>query len=436
MTAPAAGARRSYRARWIVPVDREPIEQGTIEIEGGRITAVHDRTDKRSRDLGNVAILPGLVNAHTHLEFSALGKPISPVVPFPDWIRAVRDNRAQRTDDDSTSVTTGLVESAAAGTTTVGEIATAGWSPDPFTPAAPRAVVFRELIGLRSRQIDQQLAIARDHLTAGDQTAFASRTSARKAPHPYRGLSPHAPYSVHRELYSRLVALAAEFRVPMAVHLAETREELELLAHRRGGFVEMLKDFGVWEPDAIPRRSRPLDYLQPLTTLEHALVVHGNYLSAEEIEFVCRHPNLTVIYCPRTHARFGHRGHPWRRLLEGGGRVAIGTDSRASNPDLSLWRELCFLREQFSDVPPRKLLELGTVCGARALGLEETAGTLTVGRSADLTVISLDAAGTGDIAAALLHPRHRVVATMRSGLWITRQTIDPSCSQTAQPATD
>lgn len=415
MTAPSSGVRDSYRARWIVPVGSEPIEHGTIEIEAGRITALHNRFDKRSTDLGNVALLPGLVNAHTHLEFSTLCEPITPATPFTDWIRAVRIARRDRKTDTASALAAGLAESASAGTTTVGEIATAGWSPEHFTSATPRAVVFRELIGLRTDQIDEQLDIARDHLSAGDRTTLIDDLR--------YGLSPHAPYSVHPDLFSRLVTLAAGSRAPLAVHLAETQAELELLSRGSGEFVQMLKEFGVWDRHAIPRGSRPLDYLRMLTSLNHALVIHGNYLSDDEIDLLCRHPNLTVVYCPRTHAGFGHSPHPWRTLMERGGSVAIGTDSRASNPDLSLWRELCFLREQFPDVPPRRLLELGTLRGARALGLGETTGILAVGRLADLTVVSLNASPTGDAISTLLHYRNRIAATMRSGRWITPQAI-------------
>jgi len=411
MTAPAAGERHRLRARWIIPVGSEPIEHGTIEVEAGRITALHNRFDKRSTDLGNVALLPGLVNAHTHLEFSTLRKPITPVTPFTDWIRAVRNERINRRTDTTADITAGLTESAAGGTTTVGEIATAGWSAELFTSTTPRAVVFRELIGLRTNQIGEQLDIAGKHLAAANSTTSSDDL--------HRGLSPHAPYSVHPELFSRLVAVAAEFHAPLAFHLAETQAELELLSHGSGKFVQMLKEFGVWEPNAIPRGSRPLDYLRQMASLDHALVIHGNYLAEDEIDFVCRYPNLTVVYCPRTHAAFEHSPHSWQRLMERGGSVAIGTDSRASNPDLSLWRELCFLREQFPKVPPQRLLELGTIRGARTLGLEQTTGRLTVGRSADLIVVALNTSGAGDIVAELLHRRNRVVATMRSGRWIT-----------------
>jgi cytosine/adenosine deaminase-related metal-dependent hydrolase len=204
-----------------------------------------------------------------------------------------------------------------------------------------------------------------------------------------RGLSPHAPYSVHPELFARLIDLAKAHSAPVAMHLAETRAELELLAQGRGEFVEMLTAFGVWRDGLIPRGSRPMDYLKRLAEVARALVVHGNYLDEDELEFVAIHPQMTVVYCPRTHAFFGHAPHPWRRLLDRGASVALGTDSRASNPDLSLWNELTFLREEFPDAAPRVLLELGTIRGARALGLDGEFGTIAPGKSARLATVAL-----------------------------------------------
>lgn len=210
--------------------------------------------------------------------------------------------------------------------------------------------------------------------------------------------------------------MAVAFRAPVAMHLAETQAELELLAHGTGEFVDLLRDFGVWTPDAIPRRSRPLDYLKRLAAVEHGLVVHGNYLSDEELDFVVDHPNLTVVYCPRTHAWFGHELHPWRRLLNRGASVAIGTDSRASNPDLSVWNELLFLRQRFPDVESRLLLELGTIRGARGLGLSDQTGTLTPGKRADLAVIDLTGATSdSNPYSLLLNPHNRPVGTISGG---------------------
>ena len=342
---------RSYQARWIFPVDAQPIENGIIEIQHGLIVAVHSTPDPRAEDLGNAAIIPGFVNAHTHLEFSDLAKPVEPPRPFPDWIRSVVEQRRNRTGPSA--VDQGVKECRRSGTTTLGEIATSDPPPGEFPLHDLRTVLFRELLGLLPEQTDEQMTIARAHL---EPNVTESNL--------IRGLSPHAPYSVHPELFQRLVDLANEFQAPLCVHLAETEAELELLSHGTGELVEMLSDFGVWQQNIISPGTRPLDYLELLEKLDHVLIVHGNYLFVEEIDFLAEHSNMTVVYCPRTHHYFGHDEHPWLELLRQNVNVALGTDSRASNPDLSLYRELCFLHGRYPAVSPHTLLELGTLRGA------------------------------------------------------------------------
>jgi cytosine/adenosine deaminase-related metal-dependent hydrolase len=396
---------RSYQARWIFPVDVEPIENGIVEIQHGRIVAVHSTPDLRAEDLGNVAIIPGLVNAHTHLEFSDLSKPVEPPRPFSNWIRAVVEQRRNRTGPDA--IDQGMQESCRSGITTLGEIATSDWPPGECPSHGLRTVLFRELLGLLPEQTHEQLAIARAHL---DQNFTESNL--------IHGLSPHAPYSVHPELFQQLVNLANEFQAPLCVHLAETKVELELLSQGTGELVEMLRDFGVWKQNIISLGTRPLDYLKLLEKLDHVLIVHGNYLSVEEMNFLAEHPNLTVVYCPRTHHYFGHHEHPWQELLRRNVNVALGTDSRASNPDLSLWQELCFLHDRYPDVSPQTLLELGTLRGSRALGLDEETGSLSVGKAADLAVVSLDDFCAGyDAYSQLIDRKNRITRTMHAGRW-------------------
>jgi cytosine/adenosine deaminase-related metal-dependent hydrolase len=220
---------------------------------------------------------------------------------------------------------------------------------------------------------------------------------------------------VHPKLFRAAVDLAVEFEAPLAIHLAETRSELELLREGTGEFVEMLRQFGVWSPDAIPRGSRPLDYLGQLAAVHHPLVIHGNYFDADELVFLAAHPHIHVVYCPRTHAFFGHDPHPWREMLLAGIGLAFGTDSRASNPDLSLWNELLFLRTRHPEFPPAELLRLGSLAGATALGVNAITGSLATGKQADLTVISLpDQSGT-DAYSLLFASGNRVVSTMVGG---------------------
>jgi aminodeoxyfutalosine deaminase len=380
--APIPTDSRAYglRARWVFPGDREPIENGTVVVEDGRIVDIHDRHDPAAVDLGHAAILPGLVNTHTHLEFSDLPQPIQPSAPFTDWIRQLVAHRRGRAGDPGAIVRQGLHESARHGTTLIGEIATEGWSPHAWAADCPRTVVFRELIGFQPEQIPVQLAAAREHLERADRTC---------EPRLLRGLSPHAPYSVHPDLFHGLVELAAEFQAPAAVHLAETRAELEFLAQGTGEFARLLDNFAIPHDGVIPHGSRPLDYLEALARLDRVLVVHGNYLSADEIDFLAGRPQFSVVYCPRTHAYFGHEPHPWRELLERDVNVSLGTDSRGSNPDLSVWRELLSLHRSHPEVAPRVLLRLGTLSGARALGLEAETGSLSIGKSADLAILPL-----------------------------------------------
>ncbi len=371
-------AHFSVTARWVFPVSSPPLERGVIEINRGRIVAVHKRHDPAAIDLGNAAIIPGLVNAHTHLEFSDLPAPVQPALPFTEWIRSLVAVR-RASPASNAIIQQGLAECRATGSTTVGEIATQDWHAADYRHATVRVTTFRELIGLRPERAAAQLDIARNWLM--------------ETPPPddflTRGLSPHAPYSVHPDLYRDLVQLAAEHRAPVAIHLAETTSELELLDRGTGEFVEMLKRFDAWDEGAILRGLRPLDYLQPLEQLSHALVIHGNYLQTVDFEWLAKHPQVSVVYCPRTHAFFRHSPHPWLKLLDQGINVALGTDSRGSNPDLSIWNEMRFLIERFPQIDPARILSLGTLAGAKALGRDASTGSLEPGKRAELAAVSL-----------------------------------------------
>lgn len=397
------------RARWVFPVDRPPVECGEVEIAGGRIVNVRPvaRASSLTDDEATTAIIPGLVNAHTHLEFSTLSVPLPAGTSFAEWIRRIVAHRRGRTEFPVDALRSGLLESAAAGVTTLGEIATAGWTDGPFRGDMPRAVAFREGIALNPDMLD----VIADAI-AGHVEQLQNHPSVTA------GISPHAPYSVHPDLFRNLVAQAKTSRAPLAVHLAETREELELLADGTGPLVELFSESGFWRPDAIPRGTRPLDYLRMLAGLPHALVIHGNYLDAAEREFLTGRPNFSVVYCPRTHAHFGHEPHPWRDLQARGIRVALGTDSRASNPDLSLWNELLFLRPKFPQAPPAELLDMATRAGAEALGLERQTGALSAGKCADLALIRLASDRSHDPHEWLLDHENRPAATMRDGQWI------------------
>jgi cytosine/adenosine deaminase-related metal-dependent hydrolase len=189
----------------------------------------------------------------------------------------------------------------------------------------------------------------------------------------------------------RVCQFSATERFPVAMHLAESREELELLATHQGRMAEVLQSLGAWYPEAIPVGLRPRNYLEWLSTARRALVIHGNYLADDEIEFLAsRRERMSVVYCPRTHSYFGHELYPLEKMLTAGARVAIGTDSRASNPDLRLLEELRHIAAHHPTISPEVILRMGTLRGAEALGIGHEYGSLTPGKRAVLATVPFE----------------------------------------------
>jgi len=399
-------------ARWVFPVDRAPIEHGIVEIVDGVISDVaplNGQSDDETVDLGNTAIIPGLVNAHAHLEFSSLDSPIEPALPFTGWIGRLLAHRRERTGSLSQFIHAGVHEAATSGTSLVGDIVTGDWSPDCVPDDGASMVAFRELIGLLPDQSASQLDLAKQHIA---DCRGVEKTEQRIL---LPAISPHAPYSVSPELFHELIELARTEEVPLCIHLAETQAELQLLESGTGEFFEMLTRFDLWRDGTIPKGSRPMDYLKPLGELSNALIAHGNYLADDEIDFLANRPNIATVFCPRTHAFFGHSNHPWQRLLDAGATVCIGTDGRSSNPDYSLWAELKFLARSSAAGRMPQILEAGTLRGATALGQAKKTGTITPGKRADLTVISLNESTANDPWMALFAAKSKPVKTIVMG---------------------
>jgi len=368
----------TYRFGWIMPINQPPIRGGVIQVCGGRITTVGASEDVSvDHDLSHLTAAPALVNAHTHLEFSLLENPLgTPGMPFTEWIGEVIRYRQSQGDDlaavKQQAITRGLKESADAGVGLVGEISTLPLPENAYAGQACEVVSLLELIGMSPPRIAELQEIAAAHLqgTIGDA----------------RGLSPHAPYSVHREMVAHAAELSARKKFPVAMHLAETQVELELLSRQSGPFREMLQGLGVWNESAFKPETTILDYLQDLSPAHRTLVIHGNYLSGEEVQFLAeQRDRMTLVYCPRTHHYFGHEKYPLAEMLAAGVRVALGTDSRASNPSLNLWEEVGHIARRYPAIPPEAVLRMVTSDAAYALAQEENFGTLTPGKQAVLS---------------------------------------------------
>ena len=366
----------SLTARWVFPVSGPPLERGTVTVAGEQIAAVEPAgTRPADLDLGEAAVLPGLVNAHTHLDLTGLRGQVPYAGDFTDWLRAVIRHRRGRTPEQvADDVRAGVAEGLHHGVTLLADIAGGGWTWDVHAAGPVRAVVFYELLGLPSDRAKQAW---------WDFVKWLQAHPASPTCRP--GVSPHAPYSVNRSV----IRAAAYTGLPMTIHLAETNAELELLKDRRGAFVTFLSELGVWDPSGLA--TGPDGVLRLTRRAASVLFAHGNYLDPG----ACFPPGATVVYCPRTHAFFGHAPHPFRALLARGVRVALGTDSLASNPDLDLLAEARFLHRLYPDLPGDVLLHMATLAGAEALGWADECGSLEPGKSADLVAVPL-ARGDGD----------------------------------------
>jgi cytosine/adenosine deaminase-related metal-dependent hydrolase len=396
----------SLTARWVFPVDQPPLERGCVTIAGEKIVAVQPRGQRTADvDLGNVAVLPGLVNAHTHLDLTGL-RSLTPPSPadFTGWLRQVIAHRRRRSPQQiQADVRAGLAECLRYGTTLVGDISGDGSSWDVLADAPVRAVVYRELLGLPEERAARAWSEAQQWLSNHPATDTCRP-----------GLSPHAPYSVRASLFQAVARVARAVNLPVAIHIAEHPAELFLLGDRSGPFVEFLTELGVYDAGGLIEHWEAL--LETFRGLPNAAFIHANYLGLLASP-ASIHAALRVV-CPRTRAAFGFGGGPVRELGQPGVRLALGTDSLASNPDLDILAEARFLHRQHPEVAGAGLLRLATLAGAEALGWEHETGSLTPGKSADLVVLPLPGEDSADPHRLVLESAEPVQRVLWRGRWI------------------
>ncbi len=358
---PGSNSRQSVKTAFLWDgIGSRLQENVTLVFEQGVITDITESSVEDTVDLGNTVIIPPLANVHAHLEFSHLKQPLTPALPFTNWIgKTMADRRAN--PDVQRSIESGIAESAQAGVALLGEIVTDSSVTYKIKNGTPSLVLFRELIGLTPEAVKEQQEIVAE---------FLEQDHGHHSPGCFHslGLSPHAPYTVRPELLNLSIESARRFHLPITIHLAETRAELELLRSGTGEIVGMLQKLGLWDPQMIESGIKPLDYLRHLSRAPQTIVAHGNYLDDEEIDFLANEPQMSVAYCPRTHAFFQHDKHRWREMHKAGVNVALGTDGRGSNPDLDLWKEAQFLGRNATSSEAKQILQMATVNGWRACG--------------------------------------------------------------------
>jgi 5-methylthioadenosine/S-adenosylhomocysteine deaminase len=371
----------------------EPIEDGAVLVTGCAIAAV-GRADEvvapegvEVRDLGEVALLPGLVNAHSHLELTVM-RGLLEDLPFRDWIARLTDVKLNRLDtgDLLDSSRLGALEAVSSGITCLGDTCDTGLALDALREAGLRGVVFQETFGPDQAQAGESTRKLIDKVAALEERA--GRDGRVRV-----GVSPHAPYTVSAELFGRVARLALDRGLPVAIHAAESEAEERFVRAGEGPFAEGLARRGIsWEA---PGRST-ISYLAALGVLEtRPLLVHAVRATEEDLELVAE-AGARIAHCPKSNAKFGHGVAPLAAMLARGITVGLGTDSVVSNNVCDMLDELraaaLFARAAARDAKAlgaRRALELATLGGARALGLDGEVGTLEPGKRADLCAVSL-----------------------------------------------
>lgn len=390
-----------YCARWIIPVSSPPIEDGAVSVTGNEISAVGSREALAEkfvgadfRLLGNAAIIPGLVNAHSHLELTAMrGLLEKEEGDFLAWLRKLTFARLERmsADDLKASVASGACEAMRAGVTCVGDASDSSYqSMSALRETGLRGIVFQESFGPDPKLSGENFEKLKDkvsHLRELETPLIAA------------GVSPHAPYTVSASQLELISEFAIQEKLPLMMHAAESVAENEFLRAGRGPFAEGLANRHIeWSSPGLST----IQYLARHGILEtKPLLAHCIHVDDADIETI-RGSGTRIAHCPRSNAKLGHGRAPLAKFLEQGIAVGLGSDSVASNNTCDILEEARFailMARSGTDGPTRHgmlgadaALFAATLGGARALGLEGKIGELKAGLQADFAVVSLSGA--------------------------------------------
>ena len=325
-------------------------------------------------DHGDAVILPGLVNAHTHLELSWMRNRVPPGDSMPAWAARLLALRRTVSSEPAEPIHDAVREMRAGGTSLVGDVTNTLAAYDVLADSALAGAVFRELLGFNMRDPAQAIATTQAQLDALPPIE-------RLRP----SIVPHAPYSVSPELF-RAIARAAGDK-PVSVHLAESPDELRFLQDGTGAWRELLGQLGVWNDAWRPPACGPVEYLEQLGLVtSHLLAVHCAHVEDDDLARLAR-AGSTIVACPRSNKWTGAGTPPIERFFASGARVAIGTDSLASVEDLNMFAEMAEVRRLAPAVPASRIIAAATVEGAAALGFAEGFGTIEPGKRADLIAV-------------------------------------------------
>ena len=406
------------RARTVLPLTAPPIEDGAVFVVGNKIISVTPWRNLRPHlrekilDLGEVILMPGLVNAHCHLDYTDMAGELPPPKTFTDWIAAITAHKTGWSYSDyARSWLRGAHQLLKSGTTTVADIEVMpDLLPEVWDATTLRIYSFLEMTGIKSKRPPKEI------LRAAVETIAALNHPRNRAT-----LSPHAPYSTLPELLQLTARTAKKRNWRVSIHVAESAQEFEMFAHAGGVMHEWLgrngrdnSDCGLGTPVAHLARQKLLG--------ENVLAIHLNCLARGDATLLGKN-KTHVVHCPRSHDYFRHPKFERERLANAGVNLCLGTDSLATTrktgkqkPELDMFAEMRALADADKSVSPEEILRMATINGARALGLAGKIGELSKNSFADL--IALPFAGKISSAhAAVLEHSGNVTASLIDGRW-------------------
>ena len=357
-----------FAARWALPITTPPIEWARLLVRKGKIEEIKiGKPEPLDINLGTAIITPALVNAHTHLDLSGFQQRFFRGIDFISWVEQVIEYRSKR-DEVSIlkDIKQGIDQSLRHGVGLVGDISGLGLSRDVLKESKLAAVVYFELLGLKEARGDFFWKSFQDWLRTG--------VDSEKLKH---GVSPHAPYSVSKDLFIKSVQPG----LPLQMHFAETFLEMELVESRNGRFRKWLESRDVFEETRLVESHQII--FDSLSRLNLGSLVHGTCWNGFEVK-------SNLIFCPRTAALFDQGKHPYEKMLKSGWKIALGTDSLASNPDLSVLNEARFLKKENPSLNSNELLRMISINGAEILGMENQFGSLAKGKNASFSIFSCE----------------------------------------------
>jgi cytosine/adenosine deaminase-related metal-dependent hydrolase len=382
------------------------VDHGTIRAAGPERYVIKRYSSHHVHSLKYAVLMPGLVNIHTHLELPPLLVHIR-AQSFPDWVlNLIRTKKGLTPGDYGAAVRQNIEMLKKTGTTTVGEICTHKVSPAFLKRSGLRAVVFHEVISMQP--------------TAPFRFFPSSRSCPASRLLMY-GISPHSPFTVSESALIKLHQLAKNRHQKLAMHVAESKDEIRLLQKRKSG-LENLYRFAGWDADWTPSADSPFLYLDSLGLLGPGfLAVHAVQATGRDI-YILSKSHTPVAHCPRSNKATNVGRMPLKKFLDAGITVGLGTDSLASSPSLNMWDEMRYALSihRRDGVTAQDIFWLATIGGAKALGMNHAIGTLAPGKRADIIAVPLPKKNTGDLYSDLLRETKSGIMTMVGGKIIYR----------------